>query len=153
MTYVRRATSADTRELLAMARAFHQESPVFAPMAFDNAKVLHLIGETLFNPDWLPLVAVDDHGICGMSLVFCAETFFGNSRECMDLAFYVLPQRRGSRAASLMLDRIIEWATERGACRLTIAPRTGIRDEAVGRFFAKKQLEVGGTMWTTALPF
>lgn len=153
MTYVRRVIPQDLRELIEMSQGFHAESPVFSQMPFDAARVQQLVQGAINDPDWLALVAVDDSGLSGMALFFAAETFFGPGRECMDLAFYVRPACRGTRAAQMMLDRVIQWATERGAARLTIAPRTGINDKVVGRFFERSGLEYAGTMWTTALPF
>lgn len=152
MTYVRRVIAEDIGEILEMARAFHAESPVFCSMPFDAVKVQTLVGEAIRNPDWLALVAVGDHGLTGMSLVFIAPSYFSQALECMDLAYYVRPEARGTTAAIRMLQEITKWAIDSGACRLTIAPRTGIRDEQLNRFFTKAGLEYGGTMHTVALP-
>lgn len=140
------------RPLLQMAAAFHAESPTFRDMAFDPQQLEDFLDTVMDNPDWYGAIAHDDRGPCGMALVYCMETIFGPTKECCDMAFYVIPERRHGRCAGMILDQLVTWAFERGAVRFTIADRSGISGSD-GTFWEKKGLERQGAIFSTALPF
>ena len=96
MTYARRAIRSDIAPIVEMARIFHAESPTHSPWPFSADKVAALVDAAIDAPDWCPIVAVDDHGLCGMALVFAMPMYFSDTLQGGDLAFYVPKTRAAS---------------------------------------------------------
>jgi len=144
--YVRRAMLEDVDDIVAIARRFHRESPIHSRLSFNDGKVRHLITVALEDHDWLPCVAVDREGICGAALIFALPDFFSYDKVAGDFAFYVMPERRGSRASLLLLDHIMDWAERKGVKRLDIGIRTGINQDAAERFFVKRGMHRTGSL-------
>lgn len=137
MTYARRAIAGDMEAVVALAAAFHAESPLHSTHPFNEAKVRALIGAALPDPAWLPVVACDDEGLCGIALVYAMPMFFSEDLQAGDLAFYVTPNRRGGRAAIAMLNHIEEWAQAKSVAVIEFGINTGIRHLQSRSFFAK----------------
>lgn len=135
--YVRRYTPNDWRAVIAIARQFHEESPVHGRFPFDEGTVRRLLDNALGQPNWLPAVCLDDGKIIGIMLLFHMPMFFGPASEVGDLAFYVVPDRRGGRAAMLLLEYGERWAADVGAVVVRLGVTTGIRDVAVSRFLER----------------
>ena len=134
---VRRASPDDLPIILPLARAFHAESPANRDFPFNDAKVRALIENACFDPNWCALIATDGDELIGFALFFAGEMYFSDAREAADLAFYVASERRGGRAALLLLDAVIKWGKIAQVARINIAPNTGINHEVAGRFFEK----------------
>ena len=137
MTYARRALPFDLPEILEMARAFHAESPLHSPYLFSTEKVENLVGHAINAPEWCPVVAIDDAGLCGMALVFAMPMFFSDALQGGDLAFYVPQTRRGSLAAREMAEFIEQWRTRMGVVAMDIGINTGINHDRALSFFMK----------------
>ncbi len=135
---VRRIERGDMPDVVAMSAAFHQESPVFAPLPFDPAKVYELVVNAIDNERWLPLIAYSSGGeVVGIALFYAVETFFGPAIEIGDLAFYVPPGRRGSLAAAGMMEEFLRWAMTQQPAMISIGINTGINEELAARFFER----------------
>lgn len=136
--YARRAIAADLDEIVALSRRFHAESPHHRVMAFSADKVRALVDAARKDPDWLVVMVVSDDGpIIGMALMYALPAYFSDDLEVQDLAFYVAPEKRGTRAAKLMIDMIYPWFVGTGARALTIGINTGINHDQAARFFAR----------------
>ena len=140
---VRRYVPADFPRVLDMARAMHAESPNHSPYPFDTAKVGRLIGMARQSPDWLALVAQDED-LVGFALVTAQPMYYSNAIEVMDLAVYVLPEYRGTRAGLKLIARIEQWAAQVGAARLSIGINTGIANERNERLLHRLGYETVG---------
>ena len=146
MSYCRRYVEADWDQVIEIARTFHAESPVHSPYPFDDARVFLLLDTALGNPDWLPAVCVDGGEIIGILLLFHMPMFFGPATEVGDLAFFVVPGRRGGRAAKQLLGFGETWAWARNTAVIRLGITTGIRDAAVARFLAKSGYSKSGEL-------
>lgn len=147
----RRYVAADWPAVLAMAKAFHAESPVHSPYPFDETRVFTLLEAARANPDWLAAVAYDEDGLVGMMLLAHMPMYFSGSTEVIDLALYVPKDRRGTRAAKLLMEFGERWGYAIGAAVLRLGITTGIRDAAVERFYAKCEFSQIGTYWEKKL--
>ena len=87
MSYVRRYVDGDWPQVIALARLFHEESPIHAPFPFDEVRVKVLLGEATHNRDWLPAVCVDNGLVIGIMLLFHMPMFFSPASEVGDLTF------------------------------------------------------------------
>lgn len=152
MTYCRRFVMADWKPVIEIARGFHAESPVHSPYPFEETRVRQLLSNAMASADWLPAVAVDGGQIVGILLLFHMPMFFGPASEVGDLAFYVVPDRRGTRAAQLLLEYGERWALMAGAQVIRLGITTGIRDHAVARFLSKNGYAQIGALLEKALP-
>jgi GNAT superfamily N-acetyltransferase len=153
--YVRRAVMADWPQVMAITRTFHAESPVHSPHPLDEAKIETIFRAGMDSPDWLVAVAVDGDELVGLMVLFRMQMFFGPAYEVGDLAFYVLPNSRGSRAAAKMLLYAELWASAKPVAVMRFGIMTGIRADATRRFFEKMGYRVTGLVvqkegWSTA---
>lgn len=144
---VRRCEELDLPMVLQMAATFHAESPVFAPLPFDEGTVYRLVRQAISDDNWLALVAVASGGeLVGIGLFYAMPTFFGPAIEAGDLAFYVTPSRRGGLAAAGMLEAYLRWAGEKGASMINMGVNTGINHDVAIRTFAKAGFRPKGTL-------
>jgi GNAT superfamily N-acetyltransferase len=132
--------------LVALARVFHEESPIHSPFAFDEAQLETLLEAALGSEDWLVQMVIEKDELVGASLTYVMPTFFGPMKESGDLAFYVLPQWRGSKAAILLIDGILEWAKMVGALRFTMGIHTGIDHDRTLAFLLRKGFTKAGDL-------
>jgi GNAT superfamily N-acetyltransferase len=152
MAYVRRLVPSDCRTIVNLARKFHAESPVHGPHVFDGDQLNTLLRAAINDPNYLPAACLDDGQIVGMMLLFHMPMFFGPASEVGDLAFYVVPGRRGTRAAQLMLDYGEKWAVATGASVIRMGVTTGINNDAACSFFRKNGHREIGTLMEKRLP-
>lgn len=124
--------------LLILGERMRQESRTRYP-ALEPHKVYASVEKTLAAPDrLLILVAEDDTGVVGFLTAFISEYAFSSERCAVHDVFFVAPERRGSSAASRLLDGFEAWAQVWGCRKTMIAVHTGVRPEIVGRFYEKK---------------
>lgn len=128
-----------------MAEAMHGESPVHRLHAFSGARVGALFDRILLDRDWLLAVAVGEEGLVGMLVLYCAPIFYSDEQEVGDLAFYVVPGKRGTRAAPRLLFFGETWASAKGAV-LRLGLTTGVRVEGTRRFLEKAGYQATGIL-------
>jgi GNAT superfamily N-acetyltransferase len=150
--HVRRVVPGDIEALLPLCRQFHAESPVHRLYAFDEGTVRILLGATVADSNWLLAVAIDDDTIVGMMMLFCMSMFFSTAREIGDLTFWVRPERRGGRAAPLLMKEALRWAATMGAAKVQLGITTGINHNQVERFYRKAGFEQSGILMTWRPP-
>ncbi len=144
MMWTRRFVPADLNAVLAMAREFHAESPVHRPHPFDDEVVTHLLEAASQSPDWLALVAYCDDGPVGFALVTAQQMFFSRDRELLDLALYVTPSHRKTRAFLKLVLAIEHWGKSAGVVKATIGINTGIEhDRTLSAFLKLRYLPTG----------
>lgn len=148
---VRRYVPADWPQVVALAKAFHVESPVHSPYPFDEPRVMTLLDTARQNPDWLAAVAYDELGIVGMMLLAHMPMYYSAATEVVDLALYVSKDLRGGRAAKMLMEFGERWAYAISADVMRLGITTGIRDRAVERFYAKCGFHPIGSYWEKRL--
>lgn len=146
MVKVRAATEDDLPAILEMGRALHAESPRYAAMSYNEAKVEALALRVI--PTGGTLVAEKDGKIIGMLAGYVAEHWFSDDKVASDFTFYIRPEHRRTGKAALLLVRAFErWAVERGAKDIMPGVSTQIDVERTTRFFEK----LGYTVYGNAL--
>lgn len=147
MTYIRRYVPNDWGQLIELVRGFHAESPVHSRFPLEDARIREIADNASVDPNWLMAVAMDDGKMVGLTVLFNFPMFFGPAGEIGDLCFYVVPEKRGTRAAKMLLDYAHQWADRSGASVVRLGITTGIRNDAVMRFLEKNGYqEVGPLM-------
>lgn len=147
---VREATEADISVLIAMGRALHAESPRYARLRFNAAKVENhirgMIGSTLVvRAPGGAFVAEKGGVVIGMLGAFIHAPFFTDDKIASDYTFYVVPEhRRKGRAAILLVRAFEQWAFDNGAVDIVPGVSTMIDGESTAKFYTKLGYEKYG---------
>lgn len=147
MIYIRRFIPSDWLPVIAMARAFHSESPVHSKHPFSEDRIRDLLVTARASDDWLALTATDDEGeLTGFALVTVQPMFYSDARELLDLAVYVSPDRRGAMTFIKLVGEIEAWGARMGAVGGQIGINTGINHAQAIRSFGKLGWHPGGVI-------
>lgn len=128
-----------------MAQAMHAESPVHSALPFSGERVGQLFDKIVMDRDWLLAVAQDEQGLIGMLVLFVVPVFYSEALEAGDLAFYVVPDRRGTRAAVQLLHFGEMWASARASV-MRLGLTTGVRTDQSARFLEKAGYHCSGIL-------
>jgi hypothetical protein len=106
---VRRATAADVdwivAELKVFARSYGTKKPIFPDEGYARKGMLNMIEEHVV------LVAEKGSALVGFIAAFVAPHVFNPDVTAMYQSFWwVQPEHRRSRAAAMLLDRLVKWA-------------------------------------------
>lgn len=135
---VRPAEWKDLPSLLILGRLMQQESVTRYP-AVEPQEVYNSLALTLAQPDrLLILIAEDDTGAVGFLSAFISKYSFSRELCAIHDVFFVAPARRGSSAASRLVDGFHAWAKVWGCRKTMIAVHTAVRPEITARFYEKK---------------
>jgi len=143
---VRPAMLSDLPQILGLGERMHRESRTQYP-PIDPAVAERTLGIIVAHPEkLLALVAEGADGqLAGFLTAFISESAFSTELCAIHDIFFVAPERRGSKAASLLVDGFREWARARGCRQAMIAVHTGLNVERTGRFYEKKGFtHIGG---------
>lgn len=122
--------------MLRLARAMHEESPVYNPYEFDDDRLMGWVNLCLTNPDWLCLIAWDEFDPIGFIAVGCAPMIFSNDKTIDDLGLFVLPRKRGGTAALRLVKAMEHWAKAKGSC-IRLGITTGTNNSAAQKFLER----------------
>jgi len=127
---VRLMVADDFKAVMGMARMMHQESPTFRDRAFNERKLLALGQCCVDEPTLMCGLVVEHpaHGLTGFFIGAMQDYYFGNDLQACDLALYVLPTQRGTKAGLLLIRAYERWAVAQGACEISLGVSTGIAD-------------------------
>jgi GNAT superfamily N-acetyltransferase len=151
---VRVCTSEDLDSMLHLARAMHQESPVYKVLPLDSVKLLNLAETAISFPDLATiLITTDDDGlITGMLGAISTTEFFGPSVSTCDLFLYVKKEYRGSRAAIKLVRAYQKWAESLGATRIHLGVTTGMLIKETGGLYEALGFKQSGILYTRNNP-
>jgi GNAT superfamily N-acetyltransferase len=133
---VERETYDRQGHITALAYRMQKESPAYRDYAFDLEQFNVYLNLCTHDPDWRACVYYNKSDPIGFYAVTCQPMLFSKEKTCDDLAWYVLPEHRGSTAGIRMLRDIIWWAGARGAREIRMGATTNIMDERVGKLLA-----------------
>lgn len=144
--------SLDFGRVIVMAEAMHRESPMYRDKPFVRPKVANLLDHAAQAANWLPLIAETHDGeLAGFALVTVEADFFCEELQLLDLAIYVTPTRRGHASFPKLMERVEDWARERGASEANLGITTGVNHDAALRSFVKLGYIPTGTRVSKAL--
>jgi GNAT superfamily N-acetyltransferase len=132
---VRPATVEEVPDLTMLGALMHYESPRYAAMDYDQAKVQgrfrHAIGEGGC------FVAYEGDDLVGMAAAMTGEHFFSRTRFGADYIVYVLPEHRGGTAAVRLVRALERWAASKGATEMLLGVSVGSDDERTARLYER----------------
>lgn len=140
---VRYAREEDFTALLAMARADWQE---FEPHhEWDEARCWETFHEDYLRDDVLTIFVVEARGqLCGFLIAGAYRYPAYRGLFTVQQLLYVKPEKRGSRAAALLIARLIEWSREIGAKEIKGGNENGVDNARIARFLGKFGFEAVG---------
>lgn len=138
---VRPATHADLPDLCELARTFVGESD--HPYTYDAGLSEQAFRGYLDNPLGACVVAESDR-LCGWwSAFICCE--YVVEAQCYVNKFYVAPWGRGTGAARLLMESLVQWADDNRCVDTWVTATAGIgRDKAFIGLCERYGFETGG---------
>jgi GNAT superfamily N-acetyltransferase len=134
MIQIRDATSDDLDVFVSLGARMYEECTVsYPPVEEEHIRKYLDVAVTMPNV-FLNLIAEDDGPIGILTAVAGPYSFSPKLRTSSDILF-VLPEKRGGRAAILLVGRFNEWADSIGAVNSTMSIATGVTPKRTGRFF------------------
>ena len=131
---VRIATEDDIPAIVAMCEDMREESRVpFPPMEED----VYRERLAMLGPAYLLLVAETDGAIVGFMGAQLGIFVFSSRIFVQHDMFYVKPEKRGTKAAMMLIMGLETWAAEVRAERVCIGLHTGLNPDLVDRFYRK----------------
>jgi GNAT superfamily N-acetyltransferase len=115
--YVRVAKQEDVPDLIRFARNFHKSSP-YKWLRFDQKKVKESFERVTSSPgtDMIALIAYKGDENIGMVVAAADSPPFSSEKVSTELAWWVEPEHRKTRAALFLFEAYEEWARRVG-CR------------------------------------
>lgn len=124
-------------KLVALARAMRTESPVYQPYPFDADRLMAWVNLCLTDPDWLCLIAWNEHGqAIGFIAVGSVPMIFSNARSVDDLGLYVIPSWRGTTTALRLVRQMEGWASGKGQV-IRLGVTTGTNKDQTVKFLQR----------------
>lgn len=134
----------DLPSILAMGYTFHQESR-YKDLNYDPNKIEKLLLASLNHPD--KIFFAYDSSFNGLILLQMGTQFFSDDKWAGDQAFYVTPNKRGTRLALELLELGAKWAKENGAKELVILHNAGLGLESAEKFYTKHGFGLSGLIF------
>jgi GNAT superfamily N-acetyltransferase len=147
---VRTATGSDVPALIVLGRHMHHESR-YRDLPFEALRVGFSLHRWIAADANRVTVAETKGRMVGAMVSAIGSWYFHGGKQASDLALYVLPEYRGSRAALLLVRDFLAWAAANDCIEATIATSTGINAESAGRFLAHTGFESCGGVFKQRL--
>jgi len=115
-----------------MAHAFHEFSP-FSRLPLSEKKlkeIFDVVGEEII----LIFLTNDDKPV-GMLLGIVNEPYFSEEKVATELAWWVDPEFRKSKASLDLMYAFEDWAYRKGARTVTLASLTGLSPPSVSKLY------------------
>lgn len=141
----REATLDDSLEILNICLPYAKES-VFGRYEIDDKECYFDIYSAI-TQDNRAVFVVEDEGIVGVAGMIKMQTFFKNNDWMIDF-FYIVKESRGTRAAVLLRDALLEFAYNAKIDVLRCGCHSGmgdLNDKLFCNLFKKRGFEVTGT--------
>lgn len=133
---VRAATIADHRAVAEMARANHDESCPHLEWSDERADETFLIDYLKYG-DCTILIVAHRGRVVGFLLATINQYRAANGLFAVQEVLYVKPEKRGSRAAALLMQTLIAWARKMGAVEIVGGNDNGVRSDLTARFLSR----------------
>lgn len=123
-------------ELTDMIRADAAEGS-YAHLTFDPATVRESLTNYIDDEHRTLLSAVDGQSTIGFIAGHMEKSLIGPDLIAGEVAFYVRPEKRGGRTATLLIREFCRWAVRNGARRIVFGNAAGMNDRAYTRLFKR----------------
>jgi GNAT superfamily N-acetyltransferase len=112
---IRTATEDDMMDLYILGKQFLKESGNLELLGWNGTKVQDSLFDAITREDFGVFVLCNGVEVVGMLVCFVTPCFFSDTKQAVEIAWYVDPDHRGSKKAHEMIDHYEEWARELGA--------------------------------------
>lgn len=143
---IRDAAIADIPRLVELGRAMHVESPQWSRMNFDETRVATKLTSLIANEQGLLLVAESQGAPVGGVAVMAAAHWSSFDLVADEIAFFLLPDFRGSRLAVELVRRMDAWAFKIGCTLLRAGTTTGVGEQRTVQFYERLGFVHHGTV-------
>lgn len=134
---VRPGFRADLPHVYALVKLAHAEAPRYNQHPLSMEKIESLGELTQEDPNFFLLVAENDGCIVGYLAGAITPSHFSDITQACSISLYVAPERRGSRAAYMLLRALAEVGAGLGATEACISVSSGICVEQTVRLAEK----------------
>ena len=135
----------DLAQLIAMGAEMHQTSN-FQDMRFDRRQFAEFVVELIAGADHQVFLAERVGRIVGALLASVVKSYIGPDLVAHEHALFVRPEGRGSVAALRLLHAYRDWATERGARRISAGNSAGMDDEKYVKLLSHAGFQRAGSI-------
>ena len=134
---IRPATLSDVPRLVDLGELMHAESPRFSRLRFSPDKLTGTLSHLIESENGLLLVAESDQGeIIGGLAAIAVEHWCSSDMMATDLALFIAPRHRGSRAAAKLVQAYLSWAGRRGIGVVQLGISTGFHVEQTAKLYS-----------------
>jgi len=136
----------DLDDLVKLARSMHEESAL-THLPLDVERVHRTVEGAIADEKGVYCVFIartPSGDAAGWLFGTIGHAWFTSSLVAHDHALFVLPEFRGSSAASRLLRAFCRWAGKRGAASVNVSQRVGVELERFERFMRREGFECRG---------
>lgn len=123
-----------------MGRAFHEESPVYNKLAFNDIKTrtwMHTFASPTGKSNRRGWVALCGDEFVGGLLAYTAPSPWSNGLLSFDAITYLAPSYRGFGIGKMLADAYVDWANDEGVDLIMLASSCGIAPERTMDFYMR----------------
>ena len=122
---IRKGTPADIEPFVKLGKVMHEES-AFSNVKWNQAKVMKFGAVAVAHKDFCTWVA-DDNGVpVAMVIAQIVPYYFSDELRLCDHLWYIDKNYRGSDLAKQLIDKLVEFAKEKGVKEIYSGVSTGI---------------------------
>ena len=114
----------------------HEESS-YSHLKFSEDRLLYTFKNYVEDLNNIIFLAVEEEEPLGLYAGFVSKYFFSDELVANDVAWYVIPKKRGTRVSLRLLDMFELWAMDRGVSETRLGFTTDIRGETFNRMMKK----------------
>lgn len=127
----------DIEGLVELGRQMAAESPRWNRLAYSAERVRTTITNLLATSDGLVLVARRDGLLVGGILAIASPNWMSDEVIAQELAFFILPQYRGSFTATRLICAMAAWSKAKGARWIEAGVSTGVHTERTAALYER----------------
>tara|TARA_Y100000361_G_C10929116_1_gene222910 strand:- start:59 stop:514 length:456 start_codon:yes stop_codon:yes gene_type:complete len=136
MREYRKATRDDFKHIVKLGKLMHEESS-YSHLEFSEDRLLFTVERNLEDLNSILYIAMEDSEPVGLYAGFVSKYFFSDELVANDVAWYVIPEKRGSQIALRLLDMFQLWAKDRGVSETRLGFTTDIKGEKFNSLMKK----------------
>ena len=142
-TEYREITNEDFPALCDLGQMMHEEGS-YSHLKFSKPRLLETFKRYMDDPDRIGIIAMQGDKPCGMIGGYVSKYYFSDQIVASDIAWFVLPEFRGTMIGVRLLDAFEDWAKSKGVSELRIGISTGVNMEAFDRLMKKRGYSMVG---------
>ena len=136
MKEYRQATRDDFKHIVKLGKLMHEESS-YSHLKFSEDRLLFTVERNLEDLNSILYIAMEDNEPIGLYAGFVSKYFFSDELVANDVAWYVIPEKRGSQVALKLLDMFELWTKNRGVSETRLGFTTDIKGKKFNNLMKK----------------